>query len=80
MYIGSADLMTRNIDFRVEVITPIYDKALQQKIVEFFEIQWNDNVKARIHNVEMNNQKVKNRKKAHRSQYELYNWLRKLNS
>ena len=46
-FILSADWMTRNLDRRVEVGAPIFDKSIQQKLKAFFEIQWNDNVKAR---------------------------------
>ena len=42
--------MTRNIENRVEVGCPIYDKDLQQEILDTFNISWNDNVKARIVN------------------------------
>jgi polyphosphate kinase len=47
-FISSADLMTRNIDYRVEVTAPIYDKALQQRLQDILDIQWCDNVKARV--------------------------------
>ena len=47
-FISSADLMTRNIDFRVEVTCPIYDKKLQKMIQTIIDIQWADNDKARI--------------------------------
>jgi polyphosphate kinase len=47
-YISSADLMTRNLDRRVEVICPVYDPALQRELQEFLDIQWADNTKARI--------------------------------
>ncbi len=55
-FISSADLMTRNIDFRVEVTTPIYDKSLQQTIQDVLDIQWCDNVKARALDSEQSNQ------------------------
>ena len=45
--LGSADLMTRNIDFRVEVLCPIKDPALQQQLQDILDQQWYDNVKAR---------------------------------
>ena len=47
VYLSSADFMTRNIENRVEVAVPIYDKYLQNEILDVFEIAWNDNVKAR---------------------------------
>lgn len=47
LFISSADLMTRNLDFRVEVACPIYDLNLQSKIVRILELQWSDNTKAR---------------------------------
>lgn len=48
IYITSADLMPRNIDRRVEVTCPIYDEAIKQELRTFVEIQWRDNVKAKI--------------------------------
>ena len=55
-FISSADWMTRNIDFRVEVTTPIYDKACQQMLQDVLDIQWCDNVKARVLDAEQRNQ------------------------
>ena len=40
--------MTRNIDFRVEVTCPIYSKPLQETLQAIIDLQWADNVKARI--------------------------------
>lgn len=45
-YIGSADLMARNLFYRIEVAVPITDPDLQTEMEDYFEMQWNDNVKA----------------------------------
>ena len=46
--LGSADLMTRNIDHRVEVLCPVHDADAQRVIQDVLDQQWNDNVKARV--------------------------------
>jgi len=40
---GSADLMPRNLDHRVEVVTPIEDLGLQTEVASTFEALWRDN-------------------------------------
>lgn len=49
-YIGSADWMHRNLHNRVELITPIYDPKLKDKLWEFLTIILNDNRQAWILN------------------------------
>ena len=44
VYLGSADLMERNLDRRVEVLVPIEDPALQNELVNAFEITWRDDL------------------------------------
>ena len=46
-YIMSADWMTRNLDYRVEVGVPILDVKIKQTLLDVFNIQWSDNEKAR---------------------------------
>ncbi len=48
VYLSSADLLPRNFDGRIETVFPILDSKLRKQLVDVFEIQWSDNVKARI--------------------------------
>jgi polyphosphate kinase len=48
IYVGSADLMERNLDRRVETVYPILDPTIRQRIkTEVLELGLSDNVKAR---------------------------------
>ena len=76
MYISSADWMTRNIDNRVEVACPIYDKDLQQELLDTFLISWNDNVKARLVNTKAQNSFVPTQGEAVRSQWATYAYFK----
>jgi len=76
MYISSADLMTRNIDNRVEVACPIYDLDLQKQLLDTFLISWNDNMKARILNGTDQNIFKKTNAKPYRSQWEMYEYFK----
>lgn len=42
VFIGSADMMVRNLDHRVEVITPVEDAACRQELLDALEIQLAD--------------------------------------
>jgi polyphosphate kinase len=55
LYLASADWMTRNLDRRVEVVFPIYNPELKQELIRFLQIQWADNVKARLINAALDN-------------------------
>ncbi|MCG9574979.1 polyphosphate kinase 1 [Vibrio tubiashii] len=79
VYISSADWMTRNIDHRIEVATPIRDERLKQRIIEIINIHFTDTVKARWIDKEMSNSYVArgNRKKV-RSQIAIYDYLKNI--
>lgn len=47
-YIGSADWMPRNLDNRIEVITPVYDKEIQKDLKRIVEYGLRDTAKGRI--------------------------------
>ncbi|MFT3738891.1 MAG: polyphosphate kinase 1 [Breznakibacter sp.] len=47
IYISSADLMSRNLDRRVEVACPVYDKQLKAQLRHLWDLQWADNSSAR---------------------------------
>lgn len=48
IYIGSADLMTRNMERRVELAVPILDPNIKNYLKDFLAAQLMDNVKARV--------------------------------
>lgn len=80
IFISSADLMTRNLDHRIEVTCPIFDKNIKNELKQIFEILWNDNVKARKLDASLSNKFVKPGKKEYRSQVEVYSYLKKIHS
>jgi polyphosphate kinase len=45
-YIGSADLMPRNLDLRVEVVTPVTDPDLTGRLQEILDVMLEDNSQA----------------------------------
>lgn len=48
IYIGSADMMTRNTEKRVEVACPVLDKEVKEQINHYLKIMLGDNIKARV--------------------------------
>lgn len=48
VFIGSADWMTRNLDHRVEVVTPIYDPAIKEEMKRIVDYGFCDTLQARI--------------------------------
>ena len=76
VYISSADLMTRNIEKRVEVACPIYSEDLKKQILDTLEISNNDNVKTRIINDLSQNKFVNNSQTKNRSQWDTYSYFK----
>lgn len=76
-YISSADWMTRNIDRRIEVTTPIYDKDIQKDLKFMLEAYLMDNQKARIIDPLQKNKNVKSElTEAYNAQLEIYNYFK----
>lgn len=75
--LSSADWMTRNLDYRVEVAFPIRDPKLKKEVETVLDMQWKDNVKARRVDLAGSN-KVSNHESASglfRSQTEIYDYI-----
>jgi polyphosphate kinase len=77
IFLSSADWMIRNLDRRVEVTFPIYDPKLQKELKEFLDLQWADNVKARILDESLSNPYRPRKGDAIRSQAAFYELLKK---
>lgn len=48
VYMGSADWMPRNLDKRVEIMFPVEDPKLKERVIHILKVQLEDNVKAHI--------------------------------
>jgi polyphosphate kinase len=77
IYISSSDFMSRNLDRRVEVAVPVNDKNIKEELIDFFNMQWQDNTAARILDNDLNNM-IKDYEKQPKikSQISFYDYLR----
>ena len=75
VFISSADFMTRNLDGRVEVSCPIYDTTIKQELIQYFNLGWKGNIKARYHSDKLDNKyRIAKDKVPFRAQLETYNF------
>ena len=58
-----------------EGAVPIYDKDIQNELMDFINLQLQDNVKARLFDQSMRNAYVANSGKKIRCQHDFYNYL-----
>ena len=58
---GSADLMTRNLLHRIEVLAHIKSEKYNKELIDYFEIQWKDNDKAVFLLPDCQQEKVQNK-------------------
>ncbi len=74
IFIGSADWMPRNLDNRIEVVTPVYAPDIKEDLKKVVELGLNDTMQARIVDGTGTNdiQEITEEKTVLRSQEELY--------
>ncbi|MDR1563812.1 MAG: RNA degradosome polyphosphate kinase [Oscillospiraceae bacterium] len=48
LFLSSADWMTRNMDRRVELLFPVLQEDIRQRILADMDLYWSDNVKSKI--------------------------------
>jgi polyphosphate kinase len=78
-YISSADLMTRNLDHRFELLIPIVDPKIQKQLLDIMHLQMNDTEKYRsLNHNEINEYTRRNVGfPVLDSQVEIYNYYKK---
>lgn len=76
-YIGSADWMNRNLNNRIEVVTPIEEPMLKQELLHMLRVQLADNTKARLlTGTQVNRYRRAASAEPVRSQFEIYDYFR----
>ncbi|HEY1010844.1 MAG TPA: phospholipase D-like domain-containing protein, partial [Daejeonella sp.] len=76
VYLSSADLMTRNLDHRVEVGFPVLDVNIKREILDIINIQLRDNVKSREIDAINSNRYKKAGNIPYRAQEDIYTYLK----
>lgn len=77
IFMGSSDWMRRNLDRRVEVMTPILDNKIKKMMLKVLGFQLADNTKSRKWNAALSNDYVTEGKEKVRSQYAIYDYFEK---
>jgi polyphosphate kinase len=75
VFISSADWMVRNLDHRIEVTCPINQPGIMRELKDILDIQFRDNVKARLLSSNLSNEYVSVKGRQVRSQIETYQYL-----
>ncbi len=75
VFLSSADFLPRNFDSRFEIIVPVLDEELRDELMHYLDLQWADNVKARVLDAGLTNAIAKGGKKAQRCQEAIPEWL-----
>ncbi|MEP6711240.1 MAG: polyphosphate kinase 1 [Ferruginibacter sp.] len=74
---GSSDLMTRNLRHRIEVCLQVKDKNCRQQLIDYFSMQWADNVKTVQLSQDMEQTPGISEGVQHQAQNDIYNYLQK---
>mgnify|MGYP001104333468 CR=1 FL=1 len=78
-FLGSADWMERNLDTRIEVMVPLYNKEIQQELEVFLDAHWKDTASSFSLQESSFNQKLSTgdpgEKRAQRDLYQYYKTL-----
>jgi polyphosphate kinase len=72
LIIGSSDWMTRNLFHRIELCTPIADSGCRKELLQYFDLQWQDNDKAEELNAVTDSE---NKQEKHNGQQSIYKYL-----
>lgn len=78
VYMSSADLMERNLDWRVESAFPIYAPEIKQQVLDMVSIQIADNCKARRLDRNQENKYVFGGRGVRRTQYKTHAYFGRL--
>lgn len=73
-YLGSADWMSRNLDYRIEAYVPVYDPVIREDIKRVIEYGLRDNISARDVDGSEDNFIHENGFASFRSQQEIYKY------
>ncbi len=72
---GSADWMNRNLHSRIEVCVPIYNMGCRKELIDYFEIQWQDNDKMVELSANLDHHPVQNGEAKINAQQTIYQYL-----
>ena len=72
IFLGSADIMRRNLDFRIEVMVPITKTEHKEMLMALLNLQLQDNQKGRLLHGKLRNNYAKSKGKKIRSQLDFY--------
>ncbi|MEC9485339.1 MAG: polyphosphate kinase 1 [Candidatus Izemoplasma sp.] len=75
LYLSSADLMTRNMENRIELALDITDRVSKRRLLKLLHLQLSDNVKAR-ENIQGTYEKIETSKPKVNAQMALYDMLK----